>query len=333
MSHENLRTSRKWLFLSMIIYLVLFVVGLSFGASTLSIDRLIPVLFGQGTFKEEFILFSIRLPRILILTLAGAALAMAGAVLQSVTRNDLADPGIIGINAGAGVGITVFYLFAGSKIQHFNYVLPVIAFIGGLLTAICIYFFSFEKGKGIQPVKLVLIGVGFASALSGLMILMISSAERQDVAFVSEWLAGSIWGTDWPFIVALFPWLMICIPIIYFKANVLNLLTLSEPTAIGLGVNINKERSILLVVAVALAAAAVSVTGRIGFIGLMGPHFAKRLVGPKHQSFLVITPFIGAILLVLADILAQIIFSSAAVPTGIVVAIIGAPYFLYLLRK
>ncbi|MFC2948023.1 FecCD family ABC transporter permease [Virgibacillus sediminis] len=317
----------------LLIFIGVFTCSISLGDSTLSLGRVFPALFGFGAFKEEFILFSIRLPRTIILALAGMALAMSGALLQSVTRNDLADPGIIGINAGAGVGITCFYLFVQSDIQHYAYVLPIVAFISAIVTALCIYFFSYEKGKGIQPVKLVLVGVGFASALSGLMMLLISSAERSDVEFVSRWLAGNIWGTDWPFIMALLPWLLVCLPIIFYKANTLNILAMNEPSAIGLGVSLNKERFLLIIIAVALAAAAVSVTGGISFIGLMAPHIAKSLVGPRHQLFLPIALLMGMILLTAADTIGRNLLGSDTIPAGIVAAFIGAPYFIYLLRK
>ncbi|WP_427110703.1 FecCD family ABC transporter permease [Lysinibacillus xylanilyticus] len=313
--------------------IVIFVMGISMGAASVSIDRIIPILMGDGSFKESFVLFSVRLPRLFVLAAAGMALALAGAVLQGVTRNDLADPGIIGINAGAGVGITLFYLLVSGDLPHFAYVLPLVGFCSALLTAICIYFFSYKRNEGVQPVQLILVGVGVASALSGVMMILISSAERSDVQFIAQWLAGNVWGTDWPFFWALLPWLVLGIPFIFYKANVLNVLAMTEQTAVGLGLNIERERLQLLVASVALAAAAVSVTGGIAFIGLMAPHIAKQLVGPRFQFFLPLTLFIGASLLMLADTIGRVAISSATVPAGIVVACIGAPYFLYLLRK
>ncbi|MCY9546355.1 FecCD family ABC transporter permease [Lysinibacillus xylanilyticus] len=318
-----------WILLTVVI----FVMGISTGAASVSIDRIIPILLGDGSFKESFVLFSVRLPRLFVLAAAGMALALAGAVLQGVTRNDLADPGIIGINAGAGVGITLFYLLVSGDLPHFAYVLPLVGFCSALLTAICIYFFSYKRNEGVQPVQLILVGVGVASALSGVMMILISSAERSDVQFIAQWLAGNVWGTDWPFFWALLPWLVLGIPFIFYKANVLNVLAMTEQTAVGLGLNIERERLQLLVASVALAAAAVSVTGGIAFIGLMAPHIAKQLVGPRFQFFLPLTLFIGASLLMLADTIGRVAISSATVPAGIVVACIGAPYFLYLLRK
>lgn len=333
MFNDGRKKQRKWLIVWILLTIVIFVMGISMGAASVSIDRIIPILLGDGSFKESFVLFSVRLPRLFVLAAAGMALALAGAVLQGVTRNDLADPGIIGINAGAGVGITLFYLLVDGNLPNFAYILPLVGFSSALLTALCIYFFAYKRNTGVQPVQLILVGVGVASALSGVMMMLISSAERSDVQFIAQWLAGNVWGTDWPFFWALLPWLVLGIPFIFYKANVLNVLAMNEQTAVGLGMNIARERLQLLVVAVALAAAAVSVTGGIAFIGLMAPHIAKQLVGPRFQFFLPLTLFIGASLLMLADTIGRVAIASATVPAGIVVACIGAPYFLYLLRK
>jgi iron complex transport system permease protein len=313
--------------------LVTIVVGMGIGYSSVSYDRLIPTLIGQGTFKDEFVLFSVRLPRMIITLLAGMALALSGSILQGITRNDLADPGIIGINAGAGVAVTVFFLFYPIEAGSFVYMLPVAAFAGALLTVFFIYLFSYRKDSGLQPVSLVLIGIGFSMALSGAMIVLISSADRAKVDFIAKWLAGNIWGTDWPFIWALLPWLVILIPFTLYKANRLNLLGLSESVAIGVGVSIEKERIVLLIAAVALAASAVSVTGQISFIGLLAPHIAKALIGPRNQLFIPIAILLGGLLLVFADTIGRNMVEPAGIPAGIMVALIGAPYFMYLLLK
>jgi iron complex transport system permease protein len=334
MIHPSLlRKQRIILFSLFALIIITLVIGLGLGYASLSYDRLIPTLLGQGTFKEEFVLFSVRLPRIIITLLAGMALALSGAILQGITRNDLADPGIIGINSGAGVAVTVFFLFFPIDSGSFVYMLPVVAFVGALLTAVLIYLFAYSKTEGMQPVRLVLIGVGFSMALSGAMIVLISSAERAKVDFIAKWLAGNIWGTDWPFIWALLPWLVVLLPFTLYKANRLNLLSLSEPVAIGVGVSIEKERIVLLITAVALAASAVSVTGGITFIGLMAPHMAKALVGPRNQLFIPIAILIGGWLLVFADTVGRNIMDTAGIPAGIMVALIGAPYFVYLLLK
>lgn len=319
------------LLLTLLILLTV-VVGIGVGPASLSFDRLIPTILGQGTYKEEFVLFSIRLPRIVITILAGMALALSGAILQGITRNDLADPGIIGINAGAGVAISIFFLYVPINVGSFVYMLPAVAFLGALITAILIYLFSYQRVGGLQPVRLVLVGVGFSMALSGMMIILISSAERVKVDFIAKWLAGNIWGSDWPFILALLPWLLVLVPFTLYRANRLNLLGMSEPVAIGVGVSLEKERVVLLLAAVALAASAVSVTGGIAFVGLMAPHMAKSLIGPRNQLFLPVAILIGGWLLLFADTIGRNLIDSG-IPAGIMVALIGAPYFMYLLLK
>ncbi|PWA09711.1 iron ABC transporter permease [Pueribacillus theae] len=328
-----IRKQRIILSLLFTLIFVTIVIGTGLGHSSLSYDRLIPTLLGQGTFKEEFVLFSVRLPRIIITLLAGMALALSGAILQGITRNDLADPGIIGINNGAGVAVALFFLYFPIEAGSFIYLLPLVAFIGGLLTVCLIYLFSYHKKQGLQPVRLVLIGIGFSFALAGVMIVLISSAEREKVDFIAKWLAGSIWGTDWPFIWALLPWLVLLIPFTLYKAHRINLLGLSEPVAIGVGVSLERERIVLLFTAVALAASAVSVTGGIAFVGLMAPHMAKALVGPRNQLFIPIAILIGGFLLLLADTVGRNLVDPDGIPAGIMVALIGGPYFMYLLLK
>lgn len=309
------------------------IISVGAGYSSMGYDRIAAALLGQGTFKENFVLFSIRMPRILITVLAGMALALSGAILQSITRNDLADPGIIGINSGAGAAIALFFLFVPVDAGSFVYLLPLVAFGGALLTAVLIYAFSYQKETGLQPIRLILTGIGFSMALSGIMIVLISSAEREKVDFIANWLAGNIWGTDWPFILALLPWLVVLIPFVLYKAHRLNMLGLSEPVAVGLGVSVEKERITMLLAAVALAASAVSVTGGIAFIGLMAPHIAKALVGPRHQLFLPLAILIGGWLLLLADTIGRNLLEPSGIPAGVMAALIGAPYFIYLLMK
>jgi iron complex transport system permease protein len=334
MIHPSLLKKQRVLLGGLFLLILLtIIIAMGIGSSSLSYNRLIPTLIGQGTFTEEFVFYSIRLPRIMITLLAGMALALSGSILQGITRNDLADPGIVGINSGAGVAIAVFFLFFPIEVGSFAYVLPLVAFIGAFITAALIYFFSYRRNTGLNPVRLVLVGVGFSMALSGVMIVLISSAERTKVNFISKWLAGNIWGTDWPFIWAILPWLVILIPFTLYKANHLNILELNEPVAIGVGLSLEKERIVFLITAIALAASAVSVTGGITFIGLMAPHIAKALVGSRNQLLIPIAILMGGWLLLLADTIGRNIVDPDGIPAGIMVALIGAPYFIYLLLK
>ncbi len=334
MMESRLRRRQQLTFWTLLALLIAtLVVSIGIGPASLSYDRLLPTLLGNGSFKEEFVLYSLRLPRLLITVMAGMALALSGAILQGITRNELADPGIIGINTGAGVAVALFFLYFPTDVGSFIYLLPIAAFLGALVTATAIYLFSYDRVQGLQPIRLILTGVGFSMALSGIMVILISSTRREKVDFIAKWLAGNIWGTDWIFVYSLLPWLLVLIPLTFYRANKLNLLALNEPVAIGVGVAIEKERIQLLLTAVALAAAAVSVTGGISFIGLMAPHIARALVGPRHQFFLPIALLLGGWLLAFADTIGRNIAGPDGVPAGIVVALIGAPYFIYLLLK
>lgn len=333
---KQIQTARyqRWIMVFLfVIVLVTFAIALGIGASAVSYDRIIPTLLGQGSFVENFVIFSVRLPRMVITLLSGMALALAGAVLQGITRNELADPGIVGINAGAGVGVSIFFLFAPLDVGSFVYMLPLVAFASAMLISILIYLFSYSRRDGMQPIKLIITGVGFSLAMSGIMIVLISSVSREKVDFISRWLAGNVWGTDWPFVLALLPWLIVLIPYILYKCRTLNLLALNEETAVGAGVHIQRDRIVLMLAAVALAASAVSVTGGISFIGLMAPHIARALVGPRHQLFVPVSILIGGWLLLIADTIGHNLSDPDGIPAGIVVAFIGAPYFLYLLLK
>jgi iron complex transport system permease protein len=326
---------KQWL--TMIILLVLLLLACAWsmtsGEYKMSMGDFFKTLFGQGNYTDSLILLDFRLPRMLITILAGIALAMSGAVIQSVTRNPLAEPGILGINAGSGFAIALFIVIGQVNADNFVYILPIISMIGGVGTALLIFTFSYNKGEGITPASMVLIGVGLATALSGGSLTIMSKFDKDQSEFIASWLAGNIWGDEWSFVIAFVPWLIIIIPFLLMKSNVLNLLNLHEHIAQGVGVKVSRERIILLILAVILSSAAVSVAGAIGFIGLMGPHIAKSIVGPRHQLFLPISIVLGALLLVVSDTIGQVILQPSGIPAGIIVAIIGAPYFLFLMYK
>lgn len=326
---------KQWVTMIVLIILILLACAWSMtsGEYKMSVGTFFKTLFGQGEYTDTLILMEFRLPRMLITILAGAALAMSGAILQSVTRNPLAEPGILGINAGSGFVIALFIVIGQVNAENFVYVLPIISMIGGILTAIIIFSFSYNRGEGISPASMVLVGVGMAAALSGGSLTLMSTFDKDQSEFMASWFAGNIWGDEWTFVIAFLPWVVILVPYLLFKSNVLNLLNTHQHIAQGVGVKIGKERIVLLLVAVILSSAAVSVAGAIGFIGLMGPHIAKSIVGPRHQLFLPISILIGALLLVVSDTLGKVILQPSGIPAGIVVAIIGAPYFLYLMYK
>ncbi|PNZ56847.1 iron ABC transporter permease [Staphylococcus aureus] len=303
------------------------------GEYNIPVERFFKTLIGQGDAIDELILLDFRLPRMMITILAGVALSISGAIVQSVTKNPIAEPGILGISAGGGFAITLFIAIGKINADNFVYVLPLISILGGITATLIIFIFSFNKNEGVTPASMVLIGVGLQTVLYGGSITIMSKFDDKQSDFIAAWFAGNIWGDEWPFVIAFLPWVLIIIPYLLFKSNTLNIIHTGDNIARGLGVRLSRERLILFFIAVMLSSAAVAVAGSILFIGLMGPHIAKRIVGPRHQLFLPIAILVGACLLVMADTIGKIILQPGGVPAGIVVAIIGAPYFLYLMYK
>ena len=303
------------------------------GFTKLSPFDVLRTLFGGGTPKQELILFEFRLPRIVIAILIGAGLALSGCILQGVSRNALADPGILGINAGAGLMVMLFVSFFPTTTAAPIFLLPLLALVGACLAAFLIYILSYKKGEGILPTRMLLTGIGVAAGISSAMIVLTLRLSPEKYQFVATWLAGSIWGSNWKFVMALLPFIVVFVPLVLAKARVLNILNLGDQTASGLGASVERERIVLLAAAAILAGACVSVSGGIGFVGLIGPHLARRLVGPKHQFLLPASALVGSLLVLVADTLGRVILQPSEIPAGILVAILGAPYFLYLLSR
>lgn len=312
---------------------ITFLISLNTGHIRLGPKEVIMTLFGQGTEQQSLILFDFRLPRIVIAILVGAGLAIAGTVLQGIVRNPLADPGIIGINAGAGLAVMLFISFFPALTVVPVFIMPILAFIGAGGAAIAIYTLSYKRHEGISPIRLILTGVAIAAGINALMIVLTLKLSPENYQFLATWMAGSIWGSNWKFVLALLPWLIILIPFVYSKASVLNVLNLGDETAVALGTNLERERRILLAAAVGLAAASVSVSGGIGFIGLIAPHLTRQLVGEKHEYVIPVSALVGALLLIMADTIGKYILQPSEIPAGIIVAVIGSPYFLYLLAR
>src|SRR5699024_277422 len=217
-------------------------------------------------------LFDLRLPRMVIAILVGAGLAISGAILQGISRNGLSDPGILGINAGAGLAVILFVCFYPHRSMATPFIMPFLALIGASATAFLIYILSYKRHHGISPTRLLLVGIAVAAGISAVTIVLTLKLDPRNLEFVVTWQMGDLWGSNWLFVLALLPWIVLLTPFVIWKANVLNILSLHEQIAGGLGLSIEKERIYLLMAAVALAAASVAIGGGIGFIGLLGPH-------------------------------------------------------------
>ncbi|MFQ3544618.1 iron ABC transporter permease [Halobacillus rhizosphaerae] len=315
--------------------IVTMLVSLNLGVMHISPSEVFQTMTGNGSSQSHMVLFSFRLPRMFIALLIGAGMAVSGAILQSVTQNGLADPGIIGINAGAGFSVVLYIFFfqgAVSAVSDFSvFLLPIASLLGSSVAAILIYAISWRNG--ISPMRLVLVGIGINSAFAALIIIFQLKMDPKDFLRATVWLSGNISGTDWTYVLALLPWILILIPMAIMKAGTLNSLHLGDDIAAGLGAHVEKERRILLFIAVALAGASVSVGGGIAFVGLVVPHLARRIVGPMHGALIPITAMMGALLLLLADTIGRNILSPSEIPVGLVVSVVGGSYFIYLLMK
>ncbi|EKH7708974.1 iron chelate uptake ABC transporter family permease subunit [Staphylococcus pseudintermedius] len=276
---------------------------------------------------DNFILSEFRVPRMLLGILVGAALAISGAVIQGVIRNPLASPDVIGITKGASLAaVIVIIVFPTAPL----FVLPVASFIGALVISLILSLFI--SWQGIKGSQLALIGMAIgAVAMALVQYLLIRNPMEANIALV--WLTGSLFGRSMDHVLTILPWLIVAIPVIFLYARKLDILHLGEEVATALGTHVQRTKMILLFTSVMLAGAAISVVGGLSFLGLIAPHIARSLVGHQHRHIVAMSGLVGALLMVIADGLARIIAPPIDIPVGVLIAIIGAPYFLYVLRK
>jgi len=323
---------RRWLVGLVALLIATTLISLQTGQLAIGPQAIGQLLIGQGQAQDALILVDFRMPRIIIAILVGFALAIAGEVLQSTTQNPLADTGFLGINSGAGIAVLLFITFAADQGSQI-FILPVLALIGALVSAVVIVIGAYQKSVGITANRLLLTGVAVSTCFSALMVLLTLKLSPDNYQFVMTWLAGSIWGSSWPFIWALLPWLLLTLPYIFSKSQTLDAFVLKPDNMRSLGVDFQKQRLYLIGAAVILAGASVSISGGIGFIGLITPHIARRISGYQHRYQLLLTGLLGSCFLLVADTCGKLLSPTAEIPAGIIVALIGAPYFIYLLIK
>jgi len=328
-------TKRHYTILLVLVLLlpVLFFISMNAGYTDIKLSEMLQILAGKGSVKENIVVFQFRLPRIIIAMLVGAGFSLSGCILQGITRNSLADPGLMGINAGAGIVVLAFMTLSGTLTTGKIISLPVFSLIGALLTGSVIYMLSNRKSYGISPIRLVLNGVAIQAGINAAMTLLVLKLDDTQAEFLAAWQAGSIWNTTWKSVIALFPWILAGFLILLFLTRKMDVLVMGDEISKGLGVAVAKEKRKLLFLGVALAASCVAISGNINFVGLIAPHLSRRLVGARHKILVPACALLGAILVLGADIIARTVMEPAEIPTGIVVSIIGAPYFIFLLVK
>ncbi|MDV5977239.1 FecCD family ABC transporter permease [Streptococcus canis] len=321
-------------YVALLILLVgLILISLSLGDSNMSLLSVVQVILGKSSSAMALIITKIRLPRILAACVGGGSLALSGLLLQSLTRNPLADSGILGINTGAGVTLAIFVSFSSLNQTTLSQLLPLFAMVGASLTIFSVYQLSLTRQRQINPTRLIITGVGVTTMLSSLMVALVGNVNRYKVDLVINWLSGQITGDDWPTLLRIAPLLLLLWLLTFYQAYRLNIMSLSDDTAIGLGLTLNKQRFLILTLATALAALSVLLVGNISFIGLMAGHASKRLVGSDHRLTIPASLFIGMLILLLADTIGRVYLVGSNIQTGILVSLIGAPYFLYLMAK
>jgi iron complex transport system permease protein len=325
-------TRRNVLVLSLVLAAGLVLVcaaALSIGGVKLSIPEVWAALVGEGTRPEAAVIVrDIRLPRVLLAVLVGAALAVSGTALQALLRNPLADPYVLGISNGAAVG-AIAGLWLGGR---FAAAAPVMAFVGALATMAWVYFLG-RRGGRLSSYTLILAGVITASFLAAVILFFLTMLSTRDVRGMAFWLMGDLSVVTRDQLLVLLPVVLFGAALIYRLSKDLNVLLLGEEEAAHLGVNVARVETGVFVLASLLTGVAVSLSGAIGYLGLLVPHLGRMVVGPDHRALVPAAALGGAIVLVLSDTAARTVISPAELPVGAVTAVAGAPVFIYLLRK
>lgn len=312
---------------------VLILLALSVGYARSSLFDVLDVLTGRASDGVSLIITKIRLPRILDCLLGGGSLALSGLLLQNLTKNPLADSGILGINAGAGLVVAVVVGFSDLSDIKTMALTPFLAMFGGIGTIILVYLISRKKNHGISPTRLIIAGISMSSLLSSLMVTIVSSIDDFKVDFIVSWLSGSISGGSWSRIMLFTPILLLLWVLTYTQSQSLNIMSLNEQTALALGLHLQKQRLIVLILSTALVSLSVVLIGNITFIGLVAGHITQNLLGSDHHIAIPSSLMLGMMLLLIADMIGRLLLVGTGIPTGIVVTLIGAPYFLYLMTK
>lgn len=297
--------------------------------------RVLRTLFGHGDEMDTLVIHSLRLPRVLLGLVVGVCLAAAGAVLQGIIRNPLASPDIIGVTSGASVAVVLFlYLYSNTNNALTVSIrwLPVAAIIGAVAAGLLVYLFSWKR-EGASTFRLVLIGIGIAMLAQSLTTLFMIKSSIYQAAQANVWITGSVSKATWEQVRIITPVAVVFLVLCVFSIRSINVQRLDDSTATGVGGSVQRDRFLLLLVSTALAGSAVAFGGNIGFVGLMAPHIARRMVGSSFGALLPATALIGGLLVMLADLLGRTLFSPYEIPAGVFTAAIGAPYFIFLLYK
>ncbi|USK95185.1 FecCD family ABC transporter permease [Bacillus tropicus] len=329
--------NNRWLHIKFICFMSLTIVCLigsiflavAFGAKDIHLQTVWTAVFDYNPkLTQHQIIYELRLPRVIGATIVGAAFAVAGAVMQGVTRNPLADAGVLGINAGAMFVVALSFAF----FPHMPYsYLMIVSFIGAVLSTVLIFIIGSATSGGLTPMRLTIAGAVMAALLHSLSSgVAIYYDLSQDLAF---WYAGGVAGVKWEHLKFLVPIILITIVFATILGRSISLISMGDDVATNLGVKTNRTRILGMIIVVILAGVSVSAVGSIGFVGLVIPHIARKLVGVNYRLIIPMSAFLGAMLLVVADLGARTVNPPKELAIGIMVALVGVPFFLYIARK
>lgn len=326
--HESSQLLTRLLLISLLL-LASAGLSLSLGSFPTPPMQVLRALIAPQSSDIAFIIWELRLPRIVLAILVGAALAIAGAILQSIVRNPLASPDVIGITSGAALAAVLFLVLLSSHLSiHW---LPFAAMLGALIAALAVVSLTWKNG--ISPSRMVLVGIGLAAAMGAGTTLLIVISDDSAAMTAYVWLTGSLYAAQWQDVQGLLPWLLVTVPLCLIFTRHADAMALGDSVAEGLGVAILRSRLVLLACSVALAGAAVAFAGGLSFVGLIAPHLAAKLVGRNLARLIPMSALVGALIVLYADLLGRVAFLPKDLPAGIFVAGIGAPFFVYLLHR
>ncbi|MBM7646180.1 iron complex transport system permease protein [Scopulibacillus daqui] len=320
---------------ALIILIAVIIASTALGDMNMSMIEAAKSIFGGGTSLHNLVVRSFRLPRILLAAFAGMALAVSGAILQGIVRNPLASPDIIGITGGASFTTVCFLALFNINDKGVSISiawLPLASFAGAILSGLLVYFLAHKKSI-LSPFRLVLIGIGLSAGTEALTKFVMLIGPVYLASKANTWMTGSVNGASWPQVTALAIWFTVFFIITFILARRLNILELGEAVPVSLGSSSNKDKKILLIISAALTGGAVAFAGGIGFVGLMAPHMARKLVGSAYGALIPVSALIGGILVIISDTIGRTVFLPLEVPAGVLTSAIGAPYFVYLLYK
>ncbi|MEG1641839.1 MAG: iron ABC transporter permease [Synergistaceae bacterium] len=281
---------------------------------------------------KQDVIFYLRLPRVILAMCTGAGLAVTGTVMQAIVKNPLADPYILGVSSGASLGATLSILLGLGTIFGENFI-GTMAFLGAFITAFSVLCIANIGGKA-NSVKLLLAGIALSAICSAFSSFIIFFANNADgMQTITFWLMGSLAGAKWENIIIILPIVTLCVIFFYSQSRILNLMLLGDSTAITLGTNLNIYRHLYLLLSSLVIGFIVFSTGIIGFVGLIIPHACRIFVGTNHRNLIPTSAFVGAIFLIWTDVLSRVIIARGELPIGILVSMIGAPTFIYLMVK